>query len=392
MLFQNHQLDIFSLEKLVGGLYERDTTMNPGYLVANVSEIPSPAMLIYREKLRNNIKKMIEMAGNIDLLRPHIKTHKMKAVVEMQRNLGIRKFKCATLFEAQILGEMGVEDVFIAYQMVGPNIPRLVDIMKRFPNTTYRTMVDNTKTVEELSTASSAAGIKINLLLDLDLGLHRTGISPGPEAVRIYSLIDRLRGLTADGLHCYDGNNGQLNINERENRCQKVLNGLELFEQELFSLNLPVSRKIMGGSISFPYYTRTKNIETSPGTSVFWDWGYSQKFPDLPFKAAALLLSRIISLPTTTRATIDLGHKAIAADPAGPRGILWNLPNSIPTLQNEEHWVFTCPNTNNLTIGQPIYVFPTHVCPSTALHRHVYVIDGDGYCRTQWNVDARDRV
>ena len=263
------------------GLYERDTTMNPCYLVANVSEIPSPAMLIYREKLRDNIKKMIEMAGDIDLLRPHIKTHKMKAVVEMQRNLGIRKFKCASLFEAQLLGEIGVEDVFIAYQMVGPNIPRLVDIMKRFPNTTYRTMVDNTKTVEELSTAASAAGIKINLLLDLDLGLHRTGISPGPAAVRIYSLIDRLRGITADGLHCYDGNNGKLNINERENGCQKVLNGLELFEQELFSLNLPVSRKIMGGSISFPYYTRAKNIETSPGTSVFWDWGYSQKFPNL---------------------------------------------------------------------------------------------------------------
>ena len=365
--------------------------MDPRYLVANVDEIPSPSMLVYRERLRENIGRTLAIAGGPERLRPHVKTHKMRAVIEMQREAGISRFKCATIYEAKMLAEMGVEDVFVAYQMVGPNIGRLVDLAGRFPGTAFRTMVDDRGAAEALSAAAEGAGVTIDVLLDFDVGLHRTGIAPGRSAVELYALLDRLPGVTPGGIHGYDGHNHQADLEERRQACNAALDQVRAFQAQLESRGLPVPRRVMGGSISFPCYASAEDVEPSPGTSVFWDWGYGQRFPDLPFEAAALLLSRIISIPTATRVTLDLGNKAIASDPAGQRGIAWNLPGAEPGLHNEEHWIMDCPDTAGLAVGDPIYVCPTHVCPCTALHRQVYVIDGDGRCRERWPVDARDR-
>ncbi len=365
--------------------------MDPRYLVANVDEIPSPSMLVYRERLKENIDRTVAIAGGPERLRPHVKTHKMVPVIEMQRKAGIDKFKCATLFEARMLAELGVDDVFIAYQMIGPNIGRLVELAGRFPGTTFRTMVDDPGAAEALSSAAAGAGVNLDVLVDLDVGLHRTGIAPGPDALELYALLDRLPGTTPGGLHGYDGHNHQADLEERNKACGAALDMVRAFQAQLESRGLPVPRRVMGGSISFPCYAPSKDVEPSPGTSVFWDWGYSQHFPDLPFEAAALLLSRVISIPTSTRVTLDLGNKAIASDPAGQRGVAWNLPGAEPGLHNEEHWIMDCPDSSEMAVGHPIYVFPTHVCPCTALHRQVYVIDGDGHCREQWTVDARDR-
>ena len=365
--------------------------MESRYVVANIDEIPSPSMLIYRDRLRENIVKTVEIAGGPERLRPHVKTHKMRNVIEMQCQAGIAKFKCATLSEARMLAEIGVDDVLIAYQMIGPNIQRLINLKKSFPGTNFRVIADDPIAVETLSVATSRAGVTIDVLVDLDVGQNRTGISPGPDAIELYILIDHLSGITPGGLHAYDGHNHQTDFEERLKACQDTLSVVRAFQAELVSQGLSVPRRVMGGSISFPCYAREEDLEPSPGTSVFWDWGYSRRFPDLPFKAAALLLGRIISIPTNTRVTLDLGSKAIASDPNGQRGFALNLPESIPGRQNEEHWVFECPDTTILAVGQPIYVFPTHVCPSTALHRQVYVIEEDGTCREKWTVDARDR-
>ncbi len=365
--------------------------MDPRYLVNNVDEIPSPSMLVYRERLRENIDRTVEIAGGPERLRPHVKTHKMRTVIEMQRTVGISKFKCATISEARMLAETGVGDVFIAYQMIGPNIGRLVDLAGDFPRTTFRSMVDDRGAAEDLSAAAAAAGVTIDVLLDFDVGQGRTGIGAGPDAVALYALLDRLPGITPGGLHSYDGHNHQEDLGERSQACGAALEQVRAFRGQLVSRGLPVPRFVMGGSISFPCYAPAEDVEPSPGTSVFWDWGYGRRFPDLPFESAALLLGRIISIPAATRVTLDLGNKAIASDPAGQRGIAWNLPGAEPGLHNEEHWVMDCPDTSGLAVGDPVYVLPTHVCPCTALHRQVYVIDGDGRCREQWTVDARDR-
>ena len=365
--------------------------MNPRYIVKNADEIPSPSLLIYREHVEENLARILDIAGGAELLRPHVKTHKMAHIVAMQLEAGITKQKCATLFEAEMLAEAGVPDVFIAYQMVGPNIDRVVNLVRRRTETTFRTMVDNPQMAQNLSDAATSAGVTVDVLIDLDVGLHRTGVAPGPGAVALYEMLDRLPGLTPGGIHAYDGHNHQGDITERTQACNNSLNQVRTFQADLVAKGLPVPRRIMGGSISFPCYAKAGDVETSPGTAIFWDWGYGRRYTDLPFEAAALLLCRIISIPTSTRATLDLGSKAIASDPAQPRGIVWNMENAELDFQNEEHWVMKYPDTSDLTVGQPIYIFPTHICPTSALHRHVYVIDADGHCRERWDVSARDR-
>ena len=95
------------------------------YRVANIDEIPSPALLVYLDRVDDNIRDMIAVAGSVERLRPHVKTHKLPEVIRRQLVLGIRKFKCATIAEAEMLAECGCPDVLLAYQPVGPNIHRL---------------------------------------------------------------------------------------------------------------------------------------------------------------------------------------------------------------------------------------------------------------------------
>ncbi|RKU32183.1 hypothetical protein C6495_11360 [Candidatus Poribacteria bacterium] len=109
------------------------------------------------------------------------------------------------------------------------------------------------------------------------------------------------------------------------------------------------------------------------------------------FTPAALLLSRVISMPTQNRFTLDLGHKAIAADPDGVRGVILNVPGATVDKQHEEHWAVNMPRETAVRIGQEVYVCPTHICPSVALHQFYYVIDAEGYYRETWEVAARNR-
>ena len=106
--------------------------MDPSYIVNNLEEIPSPSLLIYEDRVQSNIERMLQMAGGPNYLRPHVKTHKMARVIEMKLKAGISKFKCATLKEARMIAAAGGSDVFIAYQLVGPNIPRLLDLMGEY--------------------------------------------------------------------------------------------------------------------------------------------------------------------------------------------------------------------------------------------------------------------
>jgi D-serine deaminase-like pyridoxal phosphate-dependent protein len=124
---------------------------------------------------------------------------------------------------------------------------------------------------------------------------------------------------------------------------------------------------------------------------VLHDHGYATKYPDLPFTPAALLLTRVISRPRPGRICLDLGHKAVAADPAGPRVHLIDLAEPKFVGHSEEHLVVESPEADRFPVGSALLAIPTHICPTSALHRRVYVISG-GRLVDEWDVTARDRV
>ena len=104
--------------------------LTPWYAIEDEGKIDSPALLIYPERIAQNIRNMLVIAGDPDRLRPHIKTHKMVEIIRMQQDAGIRKFKCATLAEAELLAQCKAEDVLVAYPLIGPGPARLASLQK----------------------------------------------------------------------------------------------------------------------------------------------------------------------------------------------------------------------------------------------------------------------
>jgi D-serine deaminase-like pyridoxal phosphate-dependent protein len=367
--------------------------MDSRYRIADTSSIISPALVVFREQMEDNLRRMIAIAGRADRLRPHCKTHKMPAVTKIELAHGIGKHKAATFAEAEMLADAEVKDIFLSYNLVGPNIARAVAFRKKYPNVALKVQADHPRPVAELGRAMQAAGTKIEVLLDVDVGQHRTGVEIGPSAVELYKQIASTPGLVPGGFHVYDGHQHQTPRDERKAAVLREWDRVVRFRNELVASGLPVPRIVAGGTGSFPIYAELSDptIELSPGTCVFNDAGYSSRFPDLVFPPALLVLTRVISRPTPDRITLDLGYKAVASDPpAGKRVAFPDLPDAEQVLQNEEHLVLQTSRAGDFQPGDELFAIPWHVCPSTALHKQVYVVS-EGHVVDRWDVIARDR-
>jgi D-serine deaminase-like pyridoxal phosphate-dependent protein len=367
--------------------------MDPRYRLNDPSALLSPSLLIFRALMRGNLERMIALAGTADRLRPHAKTHKMAPIIRMAEAMGIKKHKCATIAEAEMIAAAGGTEVLIAYPLVGPNVARLARLLRAYPQTTFRTVVDDAETARALSEGLGGASRPVPVLVDLEVGMGRTGIEPGEAAAELYALVDRLPGLVADGLHAYDGH---IRESDPEARAEAAHPGVErvlALRDRLLARGLSVPRLVLGGTPTFPIHARSEEpgVECSPGTCVLHDAGYAGRFPDLPFTPAAVLLTRVISRPRPGRLCLDLGHKAVAADPPGDRLTLLDLPGAKLGGQSEEHLVVETPDASSFPPGTPLLALPTHICPTCALHRRVYVVE-DGEVIDEWEVSARDRV
>lgn len=369
--------------------------MNPHYLLRDPSNVFSPGLLFYKDLIAQNIRRLIDRVGSPDRLRPHCKTHKTREVVKMQLEAGIAKHKCATIAEAEMLAQVGVRDVLLAYNLVGPNCERFARLLRKYPECRFSTLIDHPASAQQLSDALSRAGLTAEVLLDLDVGQHRTGIAPGDDALRLYETVARLPGLTPGGLHVYDGHNHQHDPAERKQVVDRLLATVGELSAELTKKGLPVPRLVFGGTPTFPVYAALTwtDAECSPGTCVLNDYNYGVWFQDLSeFTHAALLLTRVISKPTPRRVTLDLGYKAVASDPpAGQRCVLLNVPDYEAVLHNEEHLVVETPTAEQFQPGDVVYALPAHVCPTSALHQFAYVVEG-GEVVDRWEIASRDRV
>jgi D-serine deaminase-like pyridoxal phosphate-dependent protein len=363
----------------------------PWYAVENVNEIESPSLLVYPDRIRENLRRMIALAGDIDRLRPHVKTHKMPEIIRMQLAAGIRRFKVATIAEAEMVADCGAPDVLLAYQPVGPNPRRLARLMATRPETRFSTIVDDPDTARALDAAMQAAGQRIETLIDLDVGMGRTGVAPGPQAVELYRTIAELAHLRPGGLHVYDGQARDRELADRTKTAEAAFAPAARLRAELEAAGLPVPRVVAGGTPTFPIHARHADRECSPGTCVLWDASYAGKFPDLEFLPAAVLLTRAISKPGANRLCMDLGYKAVASDNPDPRAVFLELPDAKMLVHSEEHMAIGTEQAARFNVGDVTYAIPFHVCPTCALHREAVVIENHRAV-DRWPIVARDRV
>jgi D-serine deaminase-like pyridoxal phosphate-dependent protein len=367
--------------------------MDPRYALHDTSELLSPSLLIYRDLVRQNLKDMIAMARGADRLRPHVKTHKMAEIVRMAGELGIHKHKCATIAEAEMVAAAGGTDALLAYPLVGPNLLRFAHLVRGYPQTTFRATVDNPDSARALSRAVEGLDRPVPVLVDLEVGMGRTGIDPGESAAELYSLVARLPNLAPDGLHAYDGHVHDTDLKARRETVRVGQGKALALRERLLREGLPVPRIVFGGTPSFPIHAEldVPGLELSPGTIVLQDHGYATMYPDLPFTPAALLLTRVVSHPRPGRLCLDLGHKAVAADPPAPRVHLIDIPEPKFVGHNEEHLLVETPAADRYPVGTALLAIPTHICPTSALHRRAYVL-ANGRLEGEWDVTARDRV
>ncbi len=382
------------------------------WTVANEADIPSPALLLYLDRAEANLRRMIELAGDASRLTPHVKTHKLGPLVELHLRYGIRRFKCATIAEAEMVAAAGGADILLAYQPVGPAVARVVDLAETYPGIRISVIADDRDAIAALAAAASRRGLSIPVLLDVDVGMHRTGIEPGPAAVEVYRQLTVLDGVSPGGLHVYDGHVRDRDPATRAANADQAFAAAVELRRMLQAAGLTVSRLVAGGSPTFPAHARRPDVELSPGTTVLWDAGYGTALPDLPFQPAALLLSRVVSKPAGGRVCVDLGHKAVASEGPHPRVLLIDPrpgngaaaapPGShaaalgVPILDahfvghSEEHLVLETPAADALAVGDVLYGIPWHVCPTVALHSEAFVVR-DGRVDERWTIAARAR-
>jgi len=363
------------------------------YHIDDVQHIASPALVVFRNLVVGNIESMIRIAADAARLRPHCKTHKMPAVVHLQLERGITRHKAATLAECEMLARAGARDVLLAYNIVGPNISRTVRYRQTFPDVAFSVIADDHRAITALGEAVHARGLSVDVLLDIDTGQHRTGVPPGDAAAELYRQIHHQPGLVPGGLHVYDGHHKQVAVGERRTAVQEAFDRVLSFRDGLRRDGLDVPRMVCGGTVTFPVYAQMDDptIQLSPGTCVFHDHGYGHTFPDLDFVPAAALITRVISRTAAQRVTLDLGYKAVASDQPLDRRIYFpDLPEAKPVLQNEEHLQLEVPQSCPLVPGDVLLGIPGHICPTSALHKSVIVVE-NGLRVGEWEVAARDR-
>lgn len=358
------------------------------YEIQNDHEIATPALLVYPDRITYNIKRMIEIAGDVNRLRPHVKTYKNAEIIRMQQAYGIHKFKCATIAEAELLAQCMAGDVLIAMQLVGQNVTRFYELVKTYPETRFSTLVDDLGHAKLLSDISCQNGLITPMWLDINVGMNRTGIIPDKSAQELYKYLSVNKHIQAMGFHVYDGHLRDSDFEQRKNQCDASFGSVLQLKEDLSAQGINVDTIIAGGSPSFPIHALRKDVELSPGTVLLWDAGYGKRFPEMDMQVAAVLISRVLSKPVEGIITSDLGHKSIAPEMDFPRIELLNAKDLEQVSQSEEHFVFKTNQWESYKIGDLIYGIPMHICPTVAKYQYLQVVKSAKVVG-RWKVGAR---
>ena len=361
------------------------------YRIINEDAIATPALVVYRDIVDENIRRIGSILGGYKGLRPHIKTHKMSRIAEMQLAAGIRKFKCATLKEASLLINAGVTDILIAYPIVGNAVRRTIELKKEYPAVELKVIADDLNAVRALSKACVESGVSLGIMVDLNTGMDRTGTDSSETAVALSRSINELPAVTFEGLHAYDGHVSDPDAEVRRHDAFTSIDKAVHIRGEIEKLGIAVKTLIASGTPSFEFNDGVPGVdEVSPGAWIFWDRGYEEKMPNR-FQWAALILSSVISIPGPDLITIDAGSKAISPDTSAPSFHGLNLPDGVRFgKRSEEHQVLRLPaGSPAFSVGDILYLVPRHICTTVNLYDDACIIDGEGRFVETWPVDGR---
>lgn len=355
----------------------------------------TPYVVVELEKVEESIKKMVNRLNNEGIQhRPHIKPHKSIELAKLQINLGAKGIACATLSEAEVMAEGGIDDILIAFPIVGKeNLERFYHLSKRAK---IITIVDSDVVAKGLSEVGERLNRKVEVLIELDGGIHRGGVQPDQEALDFAKDISQLPGINIVGLFTYLGqiyNQPSLkNIEAMAREESKLLlNTRQLLEAHGFHI-----RVLSGGSTPSSFFAEQLHgiTESRAGNYIFYDMNAVQLGLVEPRECALKIYSTIVSTPLPGYATIDAGSKTLTSDKSykgDTYGYVLGKPGVRIEKLNEEHGFLRFdPNKYTFTVGEKIEIVPNHSCVIPNLNDHILGFR-NGVMERKITIDARGK-
>lgn len=352
-----------------------------------IADIPTPALILDAAALDRNIARMAAFfAEGTCRLRPHVKAHKTPEIARRQLAAGsCVGLTCATVGEAECVADIA-DDILIANELIGPGkceraaalAVRLRDRTGREPALTVA--ADSDEGLQRLADAARTLGTNIGVLVDVNVGQERCGVSTTDEAVALARRISDTSGVRLRGVMGYEGHVQPIRArDERALRAQQAMMTLVATADRIREAGLPCDVVSSGGTGTFDISGRFPGItEIQAGSYALMDTDYRDV--GVPFEQAFWVLGTVVSRPTPRRCVADCGHKSATKDHALPS--VDGIAGATVTAFNDEHAVIALPEGASpegvtVAIGDRVRLIPSHTDPTINLHDVFYVIDGE---------------
>lgn len=356
-------------------------------------ELATPALLVDLDLLERNIRTMAEFgAAHGRALRPHAKAHKSPVVGRMQLAAGAVGLCCATVLEAEVLADAGLEGLLVTSPVVTPAmVDRLVAAADRASG--LMVVVDSERGVELLAEAARP-GRPIDVLVDIDMGLRRTGLTTAEDAVRLARAVSGRPHLRYRGVQAYYGHLQHVTrLEDRRARVAEQWAHLAGITAALTAAGLAPEIVSGGGTGTYkPDLEEGPFTEIQPGSYIFMDkqYGEVEIAPGgSPFATALTVAARVISVVQPHRVIVDAGSKALSTD-AGPAPVATGAPaGSTYTFMGDEHGAIDIPpDAQQPDLGSLVTFVAPHCDPTVNLYDHFHVIR-EGVLHDVWPIEAR---
>lgn len=360
-------------------------------------KLNTPALGVDLDAFEANIAAMARFGRESGIaIRPHAKAHKSPDVARLQMASGAVGLCCATVGEAEVLSEAGLPDLMITAPVsTRPKQERLAAILARTPRLSL--VVDDADTLRAIAALAKSAGREVAVLIDLDVGQRRTGVTTPADAVRLARLIREARGLRLAGVQGYAGHLQHLeDLDERNRRTKDVHLSVAAFRAALEDDGHPCPVVSGGGTgTSLADIAAGVFTEIQPGSYIFMDAHYSRvpisKHEVHPYNTALKFFTRIISAPHPGFATTDGGTKAMAADGPPPSVVSGALVGTAYSYAGDEFGRLTYADPSFLAaVGTMVECHVPHCDTTVALHDFFICFRNDAI-ENIWPITARGR-
>jgi D-serine deaminase-like pyridoxal phosphate-dependent protein len=342
--------------------------------------VSTPALIVDEAAMATNISTMADFARRAGVaLRPHAKTHKSSHIAKMQVEAGAVGVSCATVLEAEALSQSGIEDLMLTSPVA--DVERAERIASLNRSTRIAVVVDHPSQVEWLSAAVGVGNRVLNVLVDVDLGQFRTGVTQLQDAIALASKIAEKPNLSFCGLQGFGGHiQHSVKVIEREEAALAAAGYLRQIRDELLRNGLRCDVISGSGTGSYAFDARGPYTELQVGSYLFMDADYRRLEPaanaEASFLPSLFVLATIVSANRSGQVTIDAGVKSLALN-GPPPDILVGVPaGSRYQFAGDEHGIVHLPPDSRLPdLGSRILVAATH-CDPTVNNFSSYVFVG----------------